>query len=1033
MGCLMPSETVKVRGFQRLSWPKLLYPWMGALLLALLVTPAARAQVTSDGTLGTSVNTAGGVADITGGTQAGRNLFHSFSQFSLDPSGVNTALFSHDPAVQNIITRVTGGSASSLNGRIQTGNVNLFFLNPSGIIFGDQAAIEIGGSFIASTANSLTFAEGQAFSSSTPAQSALLLVNVPIGLQYGPNPAPIQVQGTGSSIFVNFDPFQIVRDFRPPGVAVQPGRTLALIGGDVNIQGGTLTAADGQIAIGAAANTTVALTAAGSGWNFTYPADATLRNVVFSQGGSADVSGNGSGQIQIQAQRLSVLDGSVLLALTLGDGPGGKIAINAPESVTVQGGSLDFPSSLLTEVDLAGTGTAGSLVINTGRFLAAEGAKVSTGTSGAGNGGLLQITADTIEVNGGSPDFGATQLTSSSVGVATTGSGGPILLKARALNLVDGGAISVSTEGVGNTGTLQVVAQTVNLAGNSPDFGPSGIFATTFPDSTGQGGLVSIQSDRLQVVGGAVISLDTSGAGNAGSLTIQTNHLRVADGSSISVDTFGAGNTGNLQITAQSVEIAGISAAGDSSQITARVRQGATGNGGSLNVQTDALTLRDQGLLQTQTEGDGKGANLTVTANQLALFTGGTIRTSTFGLGDAGTLQVTAPTIVLDNGPTRARTGIFSSAERGASGKGGGLQIDTQRLQILGGAQIASATFGTGRAGDLTVNAQQIELAGFQPLGSSGLFASALSGTGAGGDLRVNTDRLVVRDGAVISASNFPSRATGILPGQGPAGNVTLQANNMTLDRGTVTASTATGGKGNVQVRSQLVLLKNGSLIAANAQGTEPGGNIGIDATFVVGNGNSDITANAINAQGGRVVVNAQGIYGLAARDRLTPDNDITASSELGVAFNGIVQLNTPDLDPSRGLNQLATPFDQRPQIVASCERVQGNEFVITGRGGLPESASQPLRGGTVWSDVRLSAFARSQSHPQPIANPSGQTESGQTESGQTGSGQTGRVAVSIVEAQQITTDPQGNVVLSAQPPAASSSLLSQAIACPAR
>ena len=710
---------------------------------------------------------------------------------------------------------------------------------------------------------------------------------------------------------------------------------------------------------------------------------------MFSQAASADVSGNGSGRIQVQGQRVSVLDGSSLLALTLGGGAGGQITIDAKDSVTVQGGSY-FPSSLLTEVDLAGTGNAGSLTVNADQFLAAEGAKISTSTSGAGNGGLLQINANTIEISGGSPDFGSTLLSADSVGVSTPGNGGQIVLNARELSVLRGGGILLNANSIGNAGTLQIVAQTVDLIGNSPDYGPSGIFAATFPGSIGQGGNVSIQSDRLRVGGGAAITLDTAGAGNSGS----------------------------LQIAAKSVEVSGNSGAARPSLISASVQETASGNGGNITIQANDLAIRDRGLLQLVTIGSGTGGSLNLTTGLLSLSSGGRIATSTVGSGNAGLAQITAQTISLQGQATSASTGIFSLANPGSSGDGGSLKIDTQRLQVLGGAQIAVTTFSTGRGGNLTVNAQQIELAGTQPLGSSGLFSGAVVGTGAGGDLRVNTDRLVIRDRATISASNFPSRTTDTLPGQGAAGNITLQANNIVLDRGTITASTAAGSSGNVQVRSQILLLKNQSLIAANAQGAEPGGNIGIDTTFLVGNGNSDITANAVNAQGGRVTVNAQGIYGLVARDRLTPDNDITATSELGVAFNGVVQLNTPDLDPSRGLNQLVTPFNQRPQIVASCERIQGNEFVVTGRGGLPEDASQPIRGGTIWSDLRPSPLSGN----QPTAKQSSRSQLG------------GAASAPIVEAQRITTDAQGRMLLVATPPSGSSStFLSQDIPCPAR
>ena len=1005
-------EAVKAVVSPRSSWLNLLPSLTGAIALSLWVSSVAQAQVASDATLGTIVNTSGGIADITGGTQAGTNLFHSFGQFSLSPSSVNTAVFNHDPAVQNIITRVTGGSISNINGRIQAGNVNLFFLNPSGIVFGEQASIEIGGSFIASTANSLKFSDGQAFSPSTPSGAALLLVNVPIGLQYGANPDSIQVQGSGNFVFVNPDPFQIIRDFRPPGLAVQPGKTLALIGGSVEIQGGNLTAADGQIAIGAVANSTVTLTPSSLGWNFTYPTDATFQDIVFSQAASADVSGNGSGQIQVQAQRISVLDGSSLLALTLGDGTGGQIRLDAKDAVTVQGGSPYFPSSLLTEVDLGATGNAGSLIVNAGQFLAASGAKISTSTSGAGNGGLLQINANTIEVNGGSLDFGPTLLSADSVGMATTGTGGQIVLNAGQLSVVDGGGISLGTNGIGKGGTLQINAQTVDLIGNSPDYGPSGIFAATFAGSVGQGGNVSIQSDRLRVTDGAVITLDTAGDGNSGDLQIIAKSLEISGTSGsgdpslistqVSVDSNGNGGIVTIQANDLTIRDQGRLQGGTSGN----------GNGGTVAIRANNLTIRDQGLVQLVTFGNGNGANLSLSTDLLSLSSGAKITTSTGGLGNAGSLQIAAQTISLQGEAALDLTGIFAAAERGSSGNGGLLQIDTQRLEVLGGAQIATTTFSTGKAGNLIVNAQQIELAGTQPLGSSGLFSGALVGTGAGGDLQVNSDRLLIRDGATISASNFPSRSTTTLPGQGPAGNITLQANNIVLDRGTVTASTATGGSGNVQVRSQVILLKNGSLIAANAQGAEPGGNISINTTFLIGSGNSDITANALNAQGGRVTVNAQGIYGLVARDRLTPNNDITATSELGVAFNGIVQLNTPDLDPTRGLNQLVTPLNNRPQVTASCERIQGNEFVVTGRGGLPEDASQPIRGGTTWSDLRLPNLSgtsapvkqSARSQPQPI-----------------------------IEAQRMTIDALGNVLLVATPSANSSSIVSQAIPCPAR
>ncbi len=157
----------------------------------------AIAQVTPDGTLSTRVTQSGNRFTIDDGDRVGNNLFHSFSQFSVPTGGA--ASFNNAADVQNIFSRVTGGMVSNINGVIQTnGTANLFLLNPSGILFGPNAALNMGGSFIGTTANSVKFADGVEFSAVNPTATPLLTISVPTGLQFYARTGDIQVQGNGN-------------------------------------------------------------------------------------------------------------------------------------------------------------------------------------------------------------------------------------------------------------------------------------------------------------------------------------------------------------------------------------------------------------------------------------------------------------------------------------------------------------------------------------------------------------------------------------------------------------------------------------------------------------------------------------------------------------------------------------------------------------------------------------------------------------------------------------------------------------------
>jgi filamentous hemagglutinin family protein len=233
--------------------PFLLILTSGLLIQGILLPTTA--QVTSDGTTNTIVNQSGNNFNILNGIEKGNNLFHSFSNFSVPTNGSATFDLNNTPNITTIFSRVTGGNISNIDGLIQTINtsnpVSLFLLNPSGIVFGSNARLNIGGSFLATTANSIKFADGVEFSTENLTGSPLLTISVPIGLQMGSNPTSIAVQGGGHnaqlSILKSF-PIGSVSGLNigTRGLQVQTGKTLALVGGNIALDGGLLSAPGGS-------------------------------------------------------------------------------------------------------------------------------------------------------------------------------------------------------------------------------------------------------------------------------------------------------------------------------------------------------------------------------------------------------------------------------------------------------------------------------------------------------------------------------------------------------------------------------------------------------------------------------------------------------------------------------------------------------------------------------------------------------------------------------------------------------------------
>lgn len=198
---------------------------------------------------------------IEGGAKRNSNLFHSFQDFNVN-SGKEVYFNPNDAAIKNILTRVTGGNISNIDGVLGViGNSNLFLINPQGIIFGAGAKLDLNGSFVGSTADSILF-DNFNFSATNPQTVPLLTINVPIGLGFRDNPGDIEVNSTE----LNIDPEKIAVD-----------QAIGLIGGNIKLNRANLGFFTTDITIGS-------LIAPGQvkfdeKFNFTLPNNLTLGNI----------------------------------------------------------------------------------------------------------------------------------------------------------------------------------------------------------------------------------------------------------------------------------------------------------------------------------------------------------------------------------------------------------------------------------------------------------------------------------------------------------------------------------------------------------------------------------------------------------------------------------------------------------------------------------------------------------------------------------------------------------------------------------
>lgn len=815
-------------------------------------------QAVSDNSMGAEAsvveNYSPEIEKVTGGAQRGPSLFHSLASLSID---AGRAVYFDDPAtVQAIFCRVTGGSASHINGLLGTwdftnstyGSSHFYLLNPSGILFGPNAQLYLTGSFYASTADSFVFPGGVEFSATETAAPPLLTLDFPAGLRFRDNAAALTVQTPTLTTY---------------GLQLSTAQALNLSGGQVTVEGGgTCYVPDGIIdlaAVGEAGTLTLDTdTPLADG---TARGDITLTNAwINAQGGAGGLVRMHGDDITVEQQSY-VQGGTAVVSSGTVFNPGQDIRIDATGTMTVSGGSqISANAHALTPSELR---------IKAGAVAVSGGSHVQALTTGSGRAGDVTIQATgTVTVDGNEAYVGSVALAGAS------GDCGTVTITARDITVRNDGEIKTQHAGTGHGGDIVLTASdTIAIDGSDTTINSDG-------DQTGSGD-ITLTADRITASNGAWFNANSSGVDGAGSIAfkadtlvefksgssaqsaalatgpgasgdiaVETKTLTMTESSYFSTSTAGEGRGGNVAITATE----GVTFDGVWSGIESGTHSTSTGQGGDVTITTPELTMSNRARITASTEGIGRSGTVAITTTgDLTLTGASSLQGATTGAGDAGQMNLTVGgTLHLHGNDTQ----ITSHTQAGSSGRGGDIRIRAGAVTVEEGAFFNVDTFGSGDGGSL--NADVAGAVVFDGL-SSGMANNVNEGSsGTGGGITLNAKSLALRNGATLQANTY---------GNGNAGQITATVTDELLITGAnsnaqcAVATTAVANGGNLQLTAGTMTFSDSALINTTTLGAGNAGNITLVAhegiTIAGAQVDCAVDVLATSGQGGNVTVTA--------------------------------------------------------------------------------------------------------------------------------------------------------------------------------
>ncbi len=701
------------------------------LFLALILSLSVTAEIITDGSLGQQINLSGPNFQITSdlGQQHGENLFHSFENFNLN--SLESATFSGANNVQNILSRVTGGNPSNIDGLIRSTipNANFYFLNPYGIMFGPNARLDIQGSFHSSTADYLKLGNAGRFDARN-INNSLLTVSPVEAFGFLNSPAPISISGYGK---VNTEVTNLSSDY-----------DLSFIGGEITIKNGTFTttvdkrgreSANSLPLISAPNINLIGVASGGEVSNFDTSSFSKLANISIQENsllqGNVTIRGdrflldnssinldNSIGTTDIQAENVQ-LNNANLTSTTNIPAKGSDIKIQVTESINITDSEIKSKNY--------GSGNGGDVTFTANQAVNLTDTTILVNSEGqqidAGKGGNLTITAKDITISGNAINLG----------VLGKGDGGNMTLIAEnSINLIDNVHIYVDAYlGSGNGGEVNFTSkdivlldgafingETKNISGNSGDINinASGTLTISGASQEGKGRASGITSGSLPFVA------NTQG-GNGGTITIKANNLSLKDGGIINSNSSSfynnhSGDAGKIIIRVnEETKLSGVNLYGENNDgfgsgiyATTTGIGDTNGKSGQINLQTGSLVIEQGAVIKSDTNSSTKGGDINIVVQDNILITGDA---NNAVLKELGSRQIRYLSRGVPEEYNKSNSGIYarSNGATSNSGNSGSINITAKSLTVNNNGIISTSSNGNGLAGNIIISAKQLQLA----------------------------------------------------------------------------------------------------------------------------------------------------------------------------------------------------------------------------------------------------------------------------------------------------------------------------------